>query len=423
MSTQHIHRVRRDTLASTTPPSSKRPRGARPLGGRPGPTNSPRISGVEPLDDGDPQSGVDTEASLEVTFREETEPGPMEQSVSSPASASFSRSARLIRGHHEFNDTTRTKTSVSASAISFGDPYGSPSSLPPSLPYVVESVVGLNTNVIAPVASPPLSRPPSVTSLRHPPSTGVTHVPKSPRTHWAQLRRAVLPEEPPLPVPEQVARTSVARTIVPTPSIYSLSQQIQQKSSRFARFGFRQQTAASEASHAAVTDTELARRFATDLHRACQSAKLAAAGIDYGTTSSAGPGPSQILPTPTFHAYGHQNSDSVSGGISSKIGLNRALRRPPSLQSIGTQPAKQMSLPQSGLHQVLSVLEQYSAMPGVSSILPGESEVLNTLLTPFLDHYASGRRAEDARLAALEGFDVLTKHWRSASPDVSLYRV
>ena len=381
-------------------------------------------------DDSHPQFNADT--SSEVASRQGADPNRVKLGAfpDPSAEASTDHSAHLFRGRHEFKrpskvDTTRTKASASASVISFGDPYDSPSSPSPSLHYVAQSPVDLSPSVTPPpVASPPLSRPSSNASLGRPPSVGAGHVPKSPRTHWAQLRRAVLPEVPPLPsqaqpAEEATAATTAARTSTHTPSMYSLSQQVQQKYSRLARFGFRHQVAASETSQAAITDTELAKRFAIDLRGACRSVKVSGSGMDGGTVSSGGPGPSQILPTSTSHALEHQNSSNVNSGISSKIGLHRGLRHPPSLKSIVTQATKEVSLSHTGPHQVLSVLEQYSAMPGVSSALPGETEVLNTLFTPFLDHHASGRLAEDARLVALEAFDLIAIHWRSASPEVS----
>ena len=413
---------RRNKLASTTPSLNKRPRGARPLGGRL-PSSNSQISEVRPTDYDDPQSGVDTVTSPEVAVREGDS---MDQGAPSPTEIDTDYSVSLILGRREFKRPSKvdTKASVSASVISFGDPYDSPSSLSPSLPYVAESPVDPSPNITSPPgASRQLSRPPSDASLRHPPSIGAPHVPKSPLTHWARLRGAVLPGEPPLPVDAEQATgaTTPARTAIHAPSIYSLSQQIQQKSSRLARFGKRQQSSASYTSQAAVTDIELAKRFAIDLRKACQSAKLSAAGIDDGTALPGAPAYSQKSPPSTSHVDEHQTFNNANNGVSSKIGLHRGSRRPPSSRSLAAQGTKQVFVPQAGPHQVLTVLEQYSAMPGVSNTLPGESEVLSTLFTPFLRHFASERHAENARVVALEAFDVITLHWRSANSEVSLY--
>lgn len=157
-----------------------------------------------------PQTSQAPYSPQNLTWRREVEPERIDQDNSSSSDAP-DPSVRLIRDNAsgEFkrprhDDTARTKASTAPSIMSFGDPYDSPSSPSPSLPYVADSPMEFSPRVSTPsITSPPPSRPASAASSRFPSYAGTSYPPKSPRTHWAQLRRAVLPEEPPLP--EEIA--------------------------------------------------------------------------------------------------------------------------------------------------------------------------------------------------------------------------
>lgn len=241
--------------------------------------------------------------------------------------------------------------------------------------------------------------------------------PESPsQSRWDQLRNAVgsitanttePPESPPSSRPALSSRGSVSSftsssyTHVQAPSTPAPST----KTPRTGRFGFRQVV------DQATTQVSLnaTARFESDLRRACWEAR-------YGDGASVS-GHSHDARSDTYSqplATGIGSSFSLPLTAASSAIFGDRVKRPTNIS--GTPPPSYSLRP---LQQaLLAHAPLTTASTGPSQMrLPMEDEVLSVLLVPFLDSSGSNE-ADNEQWLATEIFEMITKTWRSPSPEV-----
>lgn len=330
-----------------------------------------------------------------------------------------------------FLPAARARLATANSISTFNDFSDSTETSQASLPYVTSPIESAGSFSRVSVAStPPL---PALTSPTHtlfssPPSS-ISDLPnvsgKTPRNRWAQIREHVRTSDPPLrspaPVPEAVEQVP-SRSSTPTPSLFSVAQQVQQKSSRLARFGFRHN--ASEHTQNFANNSDITKQFESDIRKACRSIKQAAAGVGDGVGVATAPPPGLVQGHVPFGGGGAPPSMAM-GGFASKLG--RGLRRPPSsssLHTLASEKGKAAPVPppgresSSGPYQLLNVLNYYASIPNPTTLLPIESMVLSILIQPFLTQDRSEDQLEEARTTSLAAFNTIVSTWKSQNPEV-----
>ncbi|KAG8953844.1 hypothetical protein FRC04_001474 [Tulasnella sp. 424] len=246
------------------------------------------------------------------------------------------------------------------------------------------------------------------------------------QSRWEQIRNAVgtiaanapEPTEPPPPsrpaLSSRGSSSSLASSFThvqyvppPVPQTPAPSS----KTPRTGRFGFRQVV------DQATTQLSLnaAARFESDLRRACWDARYG----DMGSVSGHSNDPradiySQPLPT----GIGSSFSIPLTAASSAIFGDRATPKRP--AQTSGT-PSLSYSL--RPLQQaLLAHAPLTTASTGPSQMrLPMEDEVLSVLLVPFLDSSGSDE-ADNEQWLATEIFEMITKTWKSSSPETELER-
>ncbi|KAF8583270.1 hypothetical protein K439DRAFT_1349020 [Ramaria rubella] len=216
-----------------------------------------------------------------------------------------------------------------------------------------------------------------------PPSrTGTPVVPSSSRSHWNQLRNAIVPGSP---VPS--SRSLVSDTGFPQPAPAAPPRSQTPKPSRLARLGFRQIV-----EHTREIIHDEVGRFETDIYQACTGARFSEARqrveregsqpyLPFMSTTS--------LPLSTISTASQQGRSGLSSELSS--------RAAPSLKP---------------LHQTLVRYASISGPHGTIARLPYEAEVLSVLFLPFAVEV--DREAEE-RWLAVETFEIAVKTWRASS--------
>ncbi|KAG8996876.1 hypothetical protein FRB90_012614, partial [Tulasnella sp. 427] len=254
-----------------------------------------------------------------------------------------------------------------------------------------------------------------------------TAKPGSPsQSRWDQLRNAVgtiassstesAPAEPqPASHPPLSSRGSVSSF---SSSSFSHVQSIppstpapSTKTPRTGRFGFRQvvDQATTQVNLNAVT------RFENDLRRACWDARYSdGASVPGTSTDTRGDVYSHPLPT----GIGSSFSLPLTAASSAIFGDKASSKR--NLQATGA-PQPHYSL-RSLQQALLAHAPLTTASTGPSQMrLPIEDEVLSVLLLPFLDTSGS-TEADNEQWLATEIFEMITKTWRSHSPEAELER-
>lgn len=282
-----------------------------------------------------------------------------------------------------------------------------------------------------PTPSPPVSTA-HVRATTDPPDSSRTDSPapaSSSLKHWASIRQAFVstPTQPPTPppVPPIPSHSFLpAATAMSPPS---------SKQSRLARLGLRQ--VVEQARGIAV---DVMRQFEDELSRACWIARFGdttpAEGRNpsdcyrkeressFGSSSSMPSG--RQIPNPfgaaaSVFSSGASHQQSPSGNFSPLPYLG--LRRPPSLQSI--TPSALLTSPSLKLLQQ-TLLRYASSQSGfVQQRLPLETEILAVMLNPFLIAEITSENAkitEDERWIAIATFELLSRHWKPLTPEVSV---
>ncbi|KAG8919843.1 hypothetical protein FRC01_001070 [Tulasnella sp. 417] len=248
--------------------------------------------------------------------------------------------------------------------------------------------------------------------------------PDSPsQSRWDQLRNAVgsiatsttePPESPPSSRPPLSSRGSVSSftsssfthvQAPPPPSTPAPST----KTPRTGRFGFRQVV------DQATTQISLnaTARFESDLRRACWDARY---GDGASVSGHLNDSRSDIYSQPLATGIGSSFTLPLTAASSAIFG-DRA-KRPTNMS--GTPPPSYSLKP---LQQaLLAHAPLTTASTGPSQLrLPMEDEVLSVLLVPFLDNSGSNETDNEQWLAT-EIFEMITKTWRSPSPEAELER-
>lgn len=252
---------------------------------------------------------------------------------------------------------------------------------------------------------------PVMVSIPTRPITPDSLPPPSPsRARWEHLRQHVLPLPVRPPTPPLAPPTAPPSLAVPQPRSQT------PKPSRLARLGFRQ--VVEHAREVAGDDT---RRFAFEIQKACWSARStehhkfkADRELQAGTIGS-----SLYLPFMS-------TTSLATGGGTSTANLTHAsnkkheMRRPQSVQSLALSNRAVPSL-----KQLYQALLHYAAPPGLGlspySNLPHESQVLSTLIGPFL-YPREGARVDEERWFAIESFELIIKTW-SPYDEVGLFQI
>ncbi|KAF7326044.1 RRM domain-containing protein [Mycena kentingensis (nom. inval.)] len=238
-------------------------------------------------------------------------------------------------------------------------------------------------------------RPQPVATNRPLSPEGPDAVPRSPSLlRWQTLRQHVLPASESTPTPshsqQPSSSSSSAFSFIPSRS----------QTPKPHKFGnqraFRQ--VVDQAREVVHDDT---RRLAQELQRACWAARAVDVGLSKGTFMS------------TTALVG-------TGGSSQKP----ELRRPPSVQSLTVSARGQPPVPSlNPLYQIIlhHCRPTPDATPPVPT-LPLESQVLATLLSPFLNADKSQKVEQDRRFA-FEAFDIIIKTWKPPNEVAAMERV
>ena len=268
-----------------------------------------------------------------------------------------------------------------------------------------------NASSFRPKSPNPETRPPPKSHSRKPrPLTAVSLRPVTPESipppsshaRWEHLRQHVLAASvrPTTPPTHSQQPSSVSSLTSPTARPQT------PKPSRLARLGFRQ--VVEQAQEAAVDDS---RKFAYEIQKACWSAQYVESSKGYkadrephlGTVGS-----SLYLPfmsNAPLHTTGNFTPITHTQGSNKKPDP----RRPQSVQSLALSHH-----PVPSLKHLYQTLLHHSAPYGDGlrpmSNLPHETQVLSTLLGPFLTPEI-GVRVDEERWFAVEAFDVIVKTW------------
>lgn len=214
-------------------------------------------------------------------------------------------------------------------------------------------------------------RPIALLASRSGSSDSTTAVPSPTRARWEHLRQHVLPSAnrpmspPQRPPSAQSSHQGIpARSTTPRPS-------------RLARLGFKQVV---EQAREAVDET---RKYGEEIKRACALAR-------YSDTKGG------LLP--------------VATGISSSSKMDY-LRRPQSVSSLSL-PSMGSASGSPSLRHLYQLLHSHPD-PNEEESLPYESQVLSTLLCPFLTPTKYPfTKIDEERTTAIESFELLSKSWQ-----------
>lgn len=223
------------------------------------------------------------------------------------------------------------------------------------------------------------------------------------RRRWDDLRRHFLPAHP------SANAAHAQPPIAPPPTSDVPQRPSTPKQFRIPKLGFRQVV---EQVHGQVVDES--KRFADDI----LSASRAVRSTEPKPPRREREGTLATMATSFNMSFMSSNSSlgmsSTSTSNNLSQGRTRALRRPPSLQSVASHTS--LAAPTS-LYTTISYYASIATNQShVAKSLPHESEVLFALLVPF--SAPRGETADSERLQAIETFEITARTWRAASYEV-----
>ncbi|KAG8934319.1 hypothetical protein FRC02_010176 [Tulasnella sp. 418] len=227
------------------------------------------------------------------------------------------------------------------------------------------------------------SEPPPTSRIQSPPLE-----PQTPsQSHWHALRDAMASSS---------ALSSISSAIHHPPST---------KPSIFPRFGFKH--VVEQVTREVTLDSSM--RFDEEVRQACWIAKFGTGAIIDGEREQ-----QTGMNTPAASTF--TLPLTASSAISVQDSTKYAARKP------STASAN----PQASLQTLQQVLLRHaplttSATGPSGNRLPRESEILAVLVSPFLNRESS-KRAEEERWLSVDIFELITKTWRSSSPEAELER-
>ncbi|THH18726.1 hypothetical protein EW146_g2314 [Bondarzewia mesenterica] len=249
---------------------------------------------------------------------------------------------------------------------------------------------------------------PSLLSALTESSAEIKEEPPSPsKRRWDHLRQHVLPSSS-----RPLSRSSTPAA--PSPAFAAPSRPGTPKQFRIGRLGFKQVV-----EHAQEASEDHAERFAKDVLDACWLARF---GEQKGhkPDREISPGTFNLTFMSSNSVLGLSSANSSTTGVSTNMLNKRGMRRPPSMQSMNSSSRATPSI--TALSSVLSRYASISSTwQNTTNHLPHETQVLSTLLIPFLKPI-SGTQVEAERMISIEAFEVAAKTWVASSSAADLDR-
>jgi hypothetical protein len=218
------------------------------------------------------------------------------------------------------------------------------------------------------------------------------------KRRWDDLRRHFLPSH------LSPRATNVQRSTTPPPASNVPPRSSTPKQSRMAKLGPKQ--IVEQAQEAAV---DQAKKFADDILRASR----AVSSNDLKASRRERDGTLASMATSLNMSFMSSNANLglASTSVPTHVPQSRskAMWGPPSLQSMATVSRS----PSAAFASLCTVISYYASIipdqPYLARFFPYESEVLSSLLVPFVIHRSE--TAESERSQAVETFEVIVKTW------------
>ncbi|KDR79961.1 hypothetical protein GALMADRAFT_242128 [Galerina marginata CBS 339.88] len=225
--------------------------------------------------------------------------------------------------------------------------------------------------------------------------------PSPTRARWENLRQHVLPgPSRPMtpPIRPGSAQSSVQNNLP--------SRSTTPKPSRLARLGFKQVV---EQARDMADDT---RKLGEEIMRGCAIARYSE-GQRFGKEKDVQGSTTNLTGTATM-------ASSITTG-----GKKMDMRRPQSVASLATQSTTSFGTAGPSLRFLYQILFYHASSPELNFALnlPHESQVLSTLLCPFLTPFKyPAAKLEEEKITAMETFELLSKSWSPFDEAASVER-